>query len=78
MKTLSLLVLVCASQASALTLSLNDIPARVRGHHPSLTAARLSVEEARGRLLGAGRRPNPFIGTEVQNESQVSPASTVR
>ena len=75
MKSLSLFVLVCASQASALTLSLNDIPAQVRGHHPSLKAARLAVEEARGRLLGAGRRSNPIIGTDVQNESQVSPGA---
>lgn len=75
MKLIYLLALACASQASALTLSLNDLPARVRSHHPSLKAARLAVEEARGRQLGAGRRSNPIIGTDLQNESQVSPGS---
>lgn len=66
-----------AVPASAVTLSLQDIAARVRGHHPGLKAARLAIEEARGRQLGAGRLANPVVSTEFQNESRVSPRTTV-
>ena len=67
--------LIAASSASALTLTLSDIGPRVRKAHPSLKAARLAVDEARGRQLGSGRLANPTIGTDFQNESQVSPGS---
>ncbi len=72
---LTSLLLAAASSASALTLTLSDIAPRVRASHPSLKAARLAVDEARGRQLGAGRLSNPTLGTEFQNESQVSPGS---
>lgn len=75
--SLALLILCSyASNASALTVSFNDVAPRVRGHHPSLKAARMAVEEARGRRLGAGRLSNPSMGVEFQNESRVSPRST--
>ncbi|MDB6072770.1 MAG: outer membrane protein cobalt-zinc-cadmium efflux system [Verrucomicrobiaceae bacterium] len=61
--------------ASALTLSLSEIGPRVRAAHPSLKAARVAVDEARGRQLGSGRLSNPTVVTEFQNESQVSPGS---
>ena len=55
-------------------LSLDGIAARVRNHNPVLKAARLAVDEARGRQLGSGRLPNPTFETSFQNESRVSPS----
>jgi outer membrane protein, heavy metal efflux system len=66
---------ISASSASALTVTFSDIGPRVRASHPSLKAARLAVDEARGRALGAGRLSNPTIGGEFQTESQVSPGA---
>lgn len=79
MKPLSLFLLVwaCASPVSALTLSLGEVAPRVRSHHPALKAARLAVEEARGRQLGAGRLANPSLGYDFQNQSAVSPRTGV-
>jgi cobalt-zinc-cadmium efflux system outer membrane protein len=71
---LFLLGLTFTTSASALTLL--DIAPRVRHHHPQLKAARMAVEEARGRQLGSGRLANPTLGTQFQNESRVSPRST--
>ncbi|MES2506267.1 MAG: TolC family protein [Verrucomicrobiota bacterium] len=71
---LFLLGLTFTTSASALTLS--DIAPRVRHYHPQLKAARMAVEEARGRQLGSGRLANPTLGTQFQNESRVSPRST--
>jgi hypothetical protein len=59
--------------ADSLTVSLEDIPARVRRAEPSLQAAHLTIEEARGRQLGSGRLANPTLETNFQNQSQVSP-----
>jgi cobalt-zinc-cadmium efflux system outer membrane protein len=61
---------------SAPALTLSEIAPRVRSYHPQLLAARMAVEEARGRQLGAGRLPNPSLGYEFQNESRVSPRSS--
>ena len=66
-----------AATAQALTLDFTDIASRVRSHHPSLKAARLAIDEARGRQLGAGRLSNPSLETSFQNESRVSPRSTI-
>ncbi len=71
------ILLLSPLAASAVTLSLTDIASRVRSHHPSLKAARLSIDEARGRQLGAGRLSNPTLDTSFQNESRVSPRTTV-
>lgn len=75
MKPFSFCLLFCvgAARATALTLSLDDVPPRVREHHPALKAARLAIDEARGRQLGAGRLANPALGYEFQNQSRVSP-----
>lgn len=70
------IVLYCSATASAVTLTLSEIGPRVRTSHLSLKAARLAVEEARGRQLGAGRLSNPTVGMEFQNESRVSPRAT--
>lgn len=69
------LLFTAASSASAITLTLSEIGPRVRTSHPALKAARVAVEEAQGRQLGAGRLSNPTIGGEFQNESQVSPGA---
>lgn len=63
--------------ASALTLSVSEIAQRVRSSHPSLKAARLSIAEALGRRLGAGRLSNPSVGYDFQNQSHVSPQTQV-
>lgn len=70
-----IILLTAAPGASALTLSLSEVGPRVRARHPELKAARLAVQEARGRQLGSGRLSNPTLGFEFQNESQVSPMS---
>jgi outer membrane protein, heavy metal efflux system len=67
------LFLAAVSSAPALTLSLSDIGPRVRAAHPSLKAARMAVEEARGRQLGAGRLSNPTVGLDSRNETYLSP-----
>lgn len=71
------ILLFCPLVASSITLSLSDIATRVSAHHPALKAARLSIDEARGRQLGAGRLSNPTLDTSFQNESRVSPRTTV-
>jgi len=69
------LLLTALCPASELTLSLSGIGPRVRSSHPSLKAARLTVEEARGRHLASGRLANPTAGVEYQNENLVSPSA---
>ncbi len=71
------LMLAAASSAPALTLSLADIGMKVRTSHPTLKAARLAVEEARGRQLGSGRLANPTVGYAFQNQSKVSPQTGI-
>jgi cobalt-zinc-cadmium efflux system outer membrane protein len=61
----------------AAEFSLSGIASRVRSHHPMLKAARLAVEEAQGRQLGSGRLANPTLETSFQNESRVSPRTTI-
>lgn len=65
------------TSAPALTLPLARVATRVRTHHPVLQAARLTVEEARGRQLGSGRLDNPALETSFQNESRASPRTTL-
>lgn len=74
---LFLLVLSFAGHAAALTVSLPDIPQRVRAHHPALKAARLAIAEAQGRQLGSGRLSNPSFNYDFQNQSHVSPQTGV-
>ena len=71
------LLLAAASSASAVTLTLSDIGPRVRAAHPSLKAARMAVEEARGRQLGAGRLSNPTVGLDPRNETYRSPGEVM-
>ena len=59
---LILFTVLLAGRLSAATVTLNAVPAMVRTGNPSLSAARVRIEEARGRLLGAGRLSNPELG----------------
>ncbi|PTX99845.1 hypothetical protein DB346_18725 [Verrucomicrobia bacterium LW23] len=54
--------------ACAETVALEDIPRRVRAGHPGLIAARMRIEEARGRFQGAGRLSNPSLGVELKHD----------
>ena len=60
----------------AVDFRLDDIAERVRTHHPGLKAARLMVEEARGRRLDAGRLANPTLNADWRSESRLSPATS--
>jgi cobalt-zinc-cadmium efflux system outer membrane protein len=73
----TLLFLSLPALSFAAELSLSGIAARVRIHHPMLKAARMAVEEARGRQLGSGRLSNPTLESSFQNESRVSPRALV-
>ncbi|HWL53777.1 MAG TPA: TolC family protein [Chthoniobacteraceae bacterium] len=55
-------------EGSTLTLSLAGSAGYTREHNPHLAAARLRIAEARGRLLGAGRLPNPEAGLEFRSD----------
>lgn len=74
---LCLLILFCAPAAFAgsKSLSLSQTADHVRRSNPSLVAAQLAIDEARGRMLGSGRLANPSVGLDFQNESRVSPRS---
>lgn len=72
-----ILLISAACHVQAVTLDYPSIATRVQSHHPQLKAARLLIEEARGRQQGAGRLPNPAFETSFQNESRVSPRTTV-
>ncbi len=48
-------------RAAELRLSLDSAPAVALARNPALAAARLRIEEARGRLQGAGKLDNPEL-----------------
>jgi outer membrane protein, heavy metal efflux system len=58
---LSLITHVRLACAGPVTLRVDQLPHSVLTRNPQLKAARLRVEEARGRLLGAGRLSNPEL-----------------
>ncbi len=64
------LTLLSVSSLHAAEISLESVPARVRSSNPSLIAARLRIDEARGRLLGSGRLSNPEIGAGFSHDSR--------
>lgn len=59
MHRIFIFLLASTSWLRAVTLSLEDAPAHAIRHNPQLQAAALKIDEARGRLLGAGRLQNP-------------------
>jgi len=63
-----LLASASALPAADVRLSLADIPARTRTRNPDLAAARLRIDEAKGRLLGAGRLKNPEAGVSFTHD----------
>ena len=64
--SLSILIISLASAAAAhaVTLSLERAPDYALAHNKSLAAARLRIEEARGRLQQSGRLSNPEMELE--------------
>ena len=64
--------LTAVTTAYSATVSLESIPNRLRKNNPDLAAARLGIEEAKGRLLGAGRLSNPELGFELTHDRRFS------
>jgi len=56
-----ILLIHTTAVAAGVTFSLDGIEDRVRRQNPQLAAARLRIEEARGRLDNAGRLTNPNL-----------------
>lgn len=56
-----LLTFAIAAQAAGLNLPLDRAPQYAPAHNPQLAAAKLRIDEARGRLLGSGRLQNPDL-----------------
>lgn len=70
MLRLSILLLSLAT-AGAATLDLDRAPGYALAHNPTLAAARLRIEEARGRLRGAGRLTNPELDVEFSQNTRM-------
>lgn len=74
-RTVAVCAVVCLHAGSALgqgrTLTLSDVLARAREQAPEIVSARLALEEARGRLVGASLRlqSNPQIDVAVGNRN---------
>ena len=68
----TVIFILTAAAASAVTLSLDATPAYAVTHNPQLAAARLRIDEARGRLRQAGRFANPTIESEYRQNVRTS------
>ena len=73
-RTIAVCALVCFHASPGIaqrTLTLPDVLARAREQAPQIVSARLAMEEARGRLLGASLRfqENPEISGAIGNRS---------
>ena len=55
------MLLASVAGLHAVTLSLEDAPSYAERHNPQLKAAAFRINEARARVLGAGRRQNPEL-----------------
>ena len=62
------ILFITVSSPAAVTIRLDDVPKRVIEHNPSLKAARFRIEEARGRVMQAGRLSNPEAGVELKHD----------
>ena len=75
----TLLVLLAVSPAAFaarnVSISLRQSAEFVRGNNPDLIAARLRIEEAKGRLLGAGRLANPDLGLGLTHDRRFQEAT---
>jgi outer membrane protein, heavy metal efflux system len=81
-KTVAVCVVVCLCAGSAAAqgkvLTLTEVMARAREQAPRIVSARMAVEEARGRLLGATARfqANPEIDAALGNRNGPDRRST--
>lgn len=65
LKLLSIFILATSTYAEeSLIVSMNSIRDRVKKQNPDLAAARLRIQEARGRINQSGRRKNPELGID--------------
>lgn len=62
------LLCVSAAYAGNVDISLSRSASYTRKNNPDLTAARLRIEEAKGRLLGSGRLSNPDLGLNLSHD----------
>jgi cobalt-zinc-cadmium efflux system outer membrane protein len=65
-----LFLFLLGSSTQALDLSLPAVSSRVISHNPVLAAARLRIDEARGRMQQAGRLSNPEVGFEFKHDDR--------
>ena len=70
MQTIFCTVLFIAFAAYGETLTLQSLPEKVRSTHPALQAARLAIDEARGRQLASGRLSNPDAGLDFRHDDR--------
>jgi len=81
-KAVAVCALMClgatVASAQVRTLTLADVLTRAREHAPQIVSARLAVDEARGRLLGASLRlqANPQIEAAAGNRNGLATRST--
>jgi len=78
LRTFSLSLLVSASHAIAagVTLTPDGAAAFALKHNPSLSAARMGIGEARGRLQQSGRLSNPELELEFNRNTRSSESAT--
>ncbi len=74
--TLILFASILADPVLAESVTLASVPAKVRAANPSLAAARLRIEEARGRLLGTGRLQNPELSAFALSDRRFDETKT--
>jgi outer membrane protein TolC len=67
-----MILLFATVMASAVTVPLDRAPAYAVAHNPQLAAARLRIDEARGRLRQAGRLANPELEAEYRQNVHTS------
>jgi outer membrane protein, heavy metal efflux system len=71
LRTFLFLLLASAEGLHAVTLSLEETPSYAERHNPQLKAAALRIDEARARVLGAGRRQNPELDFEFAQNARM-------
>lgn len=64
------MIATASAEATEFRLSLESAPAFALQHNPVLTAARIRIDEARGRLRQAGRLANPELGLEFDRNTR--------
>lgn len=71
-QTICVLVLHSANAQPAAVVTLHSVADRVRSQNPDIAAARLVIDEAIGRLKGAGRLDNPELKTSPRYNASSS------